>query len=74
MDEVSTLLARIDGAELDVVLWPEPPADPIGAPDRFQTQIGEALDAGATMINLRFASRSLAHHLEQMEVAISLGP
>ena len=56
---------------IDIVLWPEPPVDPIGEAERFRTQVDEAVAAGATMINLRFASRSLAHHLEQMEAAIA---
>jgi probable F420-dependent oxidoreductase len=55
---------------LDVVLWPEPPVDPIGEPERFAEQVTEAVGAGATIVNLRFRSRSLAHHLELMEAAV----
>jgi len=52
------------------VLWPEAPADPIDEPNAFREQVGAAVTAGATIVNLRFASRSLAHHLEQMEAAV----
>ena len=61
--------ARRDRA-IDVVLWPEAPADPIDEPNAFREQVGAAVTAGATIVNLRFASRSLAHHLEQMEAAV----
>lgn len=74
MDEVATMLARVDHDGLDVVLWPEPPVDPLDEPDRFTAQVGAALAAGATIVNLRFASRSLAHHLELMEAAAGTHP
>ena len=65
------MLARLEGPDIDIVLWPEPPVDPIGDPHGFERQVDDAVAAGATIINLRFASRSLAHHLEQMEAARS---
>jgi probable F420-dependent oxidoreductase len=73
MEEVARKLQRVDHDALDVVLWPEPPVDPIDEPDRFVTQVGDAVAAGATIVNLRFSSRSLAHHLELMEAAIDVG-
>jgi probable F420-dependent oxidoreductase len=77
MDEVRRMLDRARDDEawnarsvpLEVVLWPEPPVDPVDEPDRFSAQVGEALAAGATIVNLRFSSRSMAHHLELMECA-----
>jgi probable F420-dependent oxidoreductase len=72
--EVADMLSGVDAGDLDVVLWPEPPVDPIDERGRFTTQVGDAIAAGATLVNLRFASRSLAHHLEQMEAAVAAHP
>ncbi|HEY8217975.1 MAG TPA: LLM class F420-dependent oxidoreductase [Acidimicrobiia bacterium] len=52
---------------LDVALWPEPAIDVLGEPARVREQAEEHVAAGATILNYRFPSRSLAHHLEQME-------
>ena len=52
---------------LDVALWPEPALDVISEPDRVFEQAAENLDAGATILNYRFPSRSVSHHVEQME-------
>lgn len=52
---------------LDVALWPEPALDALREPDRILEQAAEHAAAGATILNYRFPSRSLAHHLEQME-------
>jgi probable F420-dependent oxidoreductase len=52
---------------LDIALWPEPALDTLREPDRVREQAEEHLAAGATILNYRFPSRSLAHHLEQME-------
>jgi probable F420-dependent oxidoreductase len=68
---VAAMLEQVGGAEIDVVLWPEPPVDPIDSPAAFRAQVSAAEAAGATMVNLRFVSRSLAHHLELMEAAIT---
>lgn len=79
VDDVRTMLDRAKQTtawaahdSFDVVLWPEPPVDPIGDAAAFRRQVSEATDAGATIVNLRFASRSLTHHLEQMEAAVEL--
>jgi probable F420-dependent oxidoreductase len=69
--DVAAILDRVGPTDIDIVLWPEPPVDPIGEAERFGTQVDDAVAAGATIVNLRFASRSLAHHLEQMEAAIA---
>ena len=73
--EVRSLLARARDtpagrdrtATLDVVLWPEPALDPLREPARIRDQAEEQLASGATILNYRFPSRSVGHHLEQME-------
>ena len=62
----------IGATALDIVLWPEPPVDPIDERDGFRRQVDDAVRAGATMVNLRFRSNSLAHHLELMEAALAV--
>ena len=52
---------------LDVALWPEPVLDPLVEPDRVIEQAHFHQACGATILNYRFTSRSLAHHVEQME-------
>ncbi len=52
---------------LDVALWPEPALDVLHEPERILEQADEHIAAGATILNYRFPSRSLQHHLEQME-------
>jgi len=60
---------------LDVGLAPEPPLDPSGDPDHTRAQIERYAGCGATILNLRFKSRSLAHHLEQLEAFVQIaGP
>ena len=60
--------AAIDRSRpLDVALWPEPALDAIQEPDRILEQADQHMSAGATILNYRFPSRSLQHHLEQME-------
>ncbi len=61
---------RPDGFE--VVLFPEPMPDPVGEPDRTQDIVQPYIDAGATILNLRMRSESLAHCLEQIEAAVAL--
>lgn len=51
---------------LDVILWPEPAVDPLTERDRILRQAGEYAALGATVLNYRFRSDSLAHHLDQM--------
>jgi probable F420-dependent oxidoreductase len=59
-------------APLDVALWPEPVLDPILEPDRVVEQAHEHLEHGATILNYRFPSRSVTHHVEQMEALVQL--
>lgn len=80
LDAVAEMLARArDSAAwsdrarlLDVVLWPEPPVDPVRDPAGFRSQLAAATTAGATVVNLRFASESVEHHVELMEAAMTL--
>lgn len=80
-DQVRAMLDWARGSEawerraqaLEIVLWPEPPIDPIGDPAGAERAIAAAVEAGATIVNLRFRSRSLAHHLEQMEAVAAFG-
>jgi alkanesulfonate monooxygenase SsuD/methylene tetrahydromethanopterin reductase-like flavin-dependent oxidoreductase (luciferase family) len=55
------------GSDFEVVLAPEPPVDPSGDPERAMAIVHRYTDAGATSLNLRFASTSLQHYLEQLE-------
>jgi hypothetical protein len=41
--------------------------DPAGDVDRTDELVGRYVDAGATILNLRFRARSLGHLLEQLE-------
>ncbi|HEY7438237.1 MAG TPA: LLM class F420-dependent oxidoreductase [Acidimicrobiia bacterium] len=52
---------------LEVALWPEPALDVIGEPEQVREQAQACIEAGATVLNYRFPSRSLQHHLEQMD-------
>lgn len=79
-EEVREILARArDSAAyarrtrpLDVGLSPEPPLDPIDEPQRVHDAIAHHAACGATMLNLRFRSGSLEHHLEQMAAFVDL--
>jgi probable F420-dependent oxidoreductase len=79
MDDARSMLARAADTDawqqrtspIDVVLWPEPPVDPVAYAEAFRAQIDEANEAGATIVNLRFKSRSVQHHVEQMEAALA---
>lgn len=72
-EEVSEMLTRV-GRPSDVGLAPEPPLDPLGDPQRVRSEIERHRDCGATILNLRFRSDSLAHWLEQAEAFLALAP
>lgn len=65
-EQVKDMLHRL-GRPADVGLAPEPPLDPTGHPDRVRREIERHRGCGATILNLRFRSESVDHHLEQME-------
>jgi probable F420-dependent oxidoreductase len=82
-EEVREVLARACDTEawskrsrpLEVALSPEPPLDPLANPDGARAEIERHRACGATILNLRFRSRSLAPHLEQLEAFVALaGP
>lgn len=51
---------------LDLVLWPEPAVDALGDADRIRRQAEEYVAGGTTILNYRFQSDSVAHHIDQM--------
>lgn len=52
---------------LEVVLYPDPVVDPAGDEAGTTEMVERYVAAGATILNLRFKARSLAHCLEQLE-------
>ena len=54
-------------APLELVLHPARWVDPIGEPEATADAVGRTVDAGATMLNLRFRHDSLGECLDQME-------
>jgi probable F420-dependent oxidoreductase len=78
MDDVAAMLRRAHDTEawsarkqaLDVVIWPEQAVDALDGQEAFRARVAQAHEAGATIVNLRFASKSLQHHLELMEAAL----
>ena len=60
-------------APLDLVLTPDRALDPVGDPERARLLAGELVDVGATLLNLRFVSHSLAHYREQLDAMRGLG-
>ncbi len=82
-EEVRDLLARAreSGAwgtrsrPLAVGLAPEPPFDPLGDARRARDEIERHRACGATFLNLRFRSRCVEHHLEQLAAFVEVaGP
>jgi probable F420-dependent oxidoreductase len=79
-DEVAQLLRRARDSEqwagrdgpLEVILWPEPPLDPGDRPDEARRRVEEIVEAGATMVNLRFIHHSLDHYLDQLEAMVDV--
>ena len=79
-EEVRTLLSRARETRawskrtvpLEVGLAPEPPLDPQGDASRVRDEIERHRACGATVLNLRFRSRSLVHHLEQLEAFVAI--
>jgi L-alanine-DL-glutamate epimerase-like enolase superfamily enzyme len=48
------------------VLQNEHPLDPIAQPEQAGEAAGRLVEAGATMLNVRFVHHSLDHYLEQL--------
>jgi hypothetical protein len=53
-------------AGFDVMLAPEQPLDPVGAPDAAAATVRLYAGIGATGLSLRFRHRSRAHYQEQL--------
>jgi probable F420-dependent oxidoreductase len=51
----------------EIVLYPDPVVDPAGDEARTAEMVERYVEAGATILNLRFKARSLEHTLEQLE-------
>jgi probable F420-dependent oxidoreductase len=68
-DAIADMLHRIGALpeHFEVVLFPEPLPDPVGDPNGARDVFAPYIDAGATILNLRLRSESLAHCLEQLE-------
>ncbi len=79
-EDVGTMLARARALPawearahpLDIALWPEPAIDPLAEPDAVRRQADAFVALGATVLNYRFRSTSLAHHLDQMAALAQL--
>jgi len=79
-EQVRDVLARANATDawtrratlLEVGLAPEPPLDPVGERRRTVDEIERYRACGATFLNLRFRSRSLEHHLEQMTAFVDV--
>jgi probable F420-dependent oxidoreductase len=79
-DEVSRLLAharRSDAwanraRDLEIVLQPVPPLDPIGSPDAVGRVVAAHRVAGATALAVRLRHTSVTHYLEQLEALRAL--
>jgi probable F420-dependent oxidoreductase len=74
LEEMGRMLARARESRqwearqepLEVVVWPEPPLDPLAEPDRARKAVRRAVEVGASMVNLRFVHGSRAHLVDQM--------
>jgi alkanesulfonate monooxygenase SsuD/methylene tetrahydromethanopterin reductase-like flavin-dependent oxidoreductase (luciferase family) len=70
-DDIAAMLGRVGDLPngFEVVLFPEPMPDPVGDLARARSIVAPYVEAGATTLNLRMQSESLAHCLEQVEAA-----
>jgi probable F420-dependent oxidoreductase len=60
------------GADLPMLLAPEPPIDPLGDPEGTAEFLSAYVALGATGFSLRFDHHSPAHYAEQMEAMVAL--
>jgi probable F420-dependent oxidoreductase len=78
--DLGAMLARARESEawtaretpLDIALAPERALDPAGDPVQARARVDELVDAGATIVNLRFLSHSLDHYREQLDAMARL--
>lgn len=71
--EIAELVAR-RGRPLEMILAPEPPLDPAGAPQDTLDRLRTLVDVGATGFSLRFRHHSRTHYVEQMAALQELVP
>jgi probable F420-dependent oxidoreductase len=73
-DDIAAMLRRVGElpSGFEVVLFPEPMPDPAGDPAGARAVLEPYLDAGATILNLRLRSNSLAECLEQLNAVTTL--
>ncbi len=64
--EIADALAARD-VPLALVFPPDPPVDPIGAPDVTADVVRSFVDIGASGLSLRFRHHSRTHYVEQMQ-------
>ncbi len=60
------------GVDLQLLLAPEPPVDPVGDPDGTAAFLASYVEVGATGFSLRFDHHSRAHYVEQMEATAAI--
>jgi probable F420-dependent oxidoreductase len=60
------------GQPLRLILAPEPPIDPLGAPEQTADFLSSYVAIGASGFSVRFDHRSLAHYCEQMEALVAV--
>jgi probable F420-dependent oxidoreductase len=73
-DELRSMLSAVRETDawqrrersLEVVLWPEPAVNALRDADQVRRQAEEYVALGATILNYRFRSESLCHHIDQM--------
>jgi probable F420-dependent oxidoreductase len=79
-DDVAGLLSNARRTEawsgrsrdLDVILQPVPPLDPLGAPDETRRVVAAHRDAGATALAVRLRHRSVTHYADQLAALADL--
>ena len=71
-DELRAAVASLDvPAGFDLVLQPERALDPLGDEPATVQTVAALGDVGATIVNVRLISRSLAHWIEQLEALVA---
>src|SRR5579862_1087415 len=79
-EQLAAMLARARRSEswqrrdrpLEIILWPEPAVDALHDADHVRRQAEEYVALGATILNYRFRSDSVAHYIDQMARLIEL--
>jgi probable F420-dependent oxidoreductase len=71
--QAAEMLARYElPAGFDVVLQTDSPLDPADKPNASRAAAQAFVDAGATMLSLRFIHHSVAHYIEQLEAMVAI--